>query len=98
MVVPGHGPVGGPELFRPVAEYLEFLLDAAETAHRSGRTPLEAARRLDLGRFDGLLEKERIVGNLHRALAELDGTEADFAQAWQDMYEYNGSRPLDCHA
>lgn len=98
VVVPGHGPVGGAELFRPIAEYLDFLLEAAETAHRSGFTPLEAARRLDLGRFGALLEKERIVGNLHRALAEIDGTEPDFAQVWQDMYEYNGSRPLDCHA
>lgn len=98
VVVPGHGPVGGAELFAPVADYLEFLLEAAESAHRSGRTALEAARELDLGRFADLLETERIVGNLHRALAELDGSEPDFAQAWQDMYEYNGSRPLDCHA
>ncbi|MDF2492745.1 MAG: Beta-lactamase protein [Microbacterium sp.] len=97
-VVPGHGPVGGAELFRPVADYLEFLLEVAEDAHRAGRSPAEAARGLDLGRFEGLLEKERIVGNLHRALAELDGTQPDFGQAWQDMYEYNGSRPLDCHA
>jgi cyclase len=98
VVVPGHGPTGGPELFRPVADYLAFLLEAAEDAHRAGRPALEAARGLDLGRFGSLLEKERIVGNLHRALAELDGVEPDFAQAWQDMYEYNGSRPLDCHA
>jgi cyclase len=97
-VVPGHGSVGGPELFAPVADYLRFLIDAAGQAHRAGLSPLEAARRLDLGRFDGLLERERIVGNLHRALAELNGTEVDFPQAWQDMYDYNGGRPLACHA
>lgn len=97
-VVPGHGPVGGAELLRPVADYLDFLLDAAASAHAAGLSALEAARRLDLGRFGALAEKERIVGNLHRALAELDGTSPDFAAAWQDMYEYNGSTPLECHA
>ncbi|KRA24885.1 hypothetical protein ASD65_10945 [Microbacterium sp. Root61] len=98
IVVPGHGSVGGPELFGPVADYLHFLIDAATEARDRGLTPLEAARALDLARFGDLLEQERIVGNLHRALAELDGVEPDFARAWQDMYEYNGMRPLDCHA
>lgn len=97
-VVPGHGPVGGAELLGPVADYLHFLLDAAASAHAAGLPAREAARRLDLGRFGALAEKERIVGNLHRALAELDGTPPDVAAAWQDMYEYNGATPLECHA
>ncbi len=97
-VVPGHGDVGGPELFEPVAAYLRFLIAAAEDAHARGLTPLEAARALDLGEFGRLIERERIVGNLHRAMAELDGGEADFAAAWQDMYEYNGRRSLPCLA
>lgn len=97
-VVPGHGPVGGRELFTPVADYLHFLIDAAADARDRGFSPLEAARRLDLGRFGQMPERERIVGNLHRALADLEGTEPDFPRAWQDMYEYNGAQPLDCHA
>ncbi|KAA9132157.1 MBL fold metallo-hydrolase [Microbacterium caowuchunii] len=97
-VVPGHGPVGGPELFEPVADYLRFLMDAAADAHARGLTAAEAARGLDLGRFAELAETERIVGNLHRVLAELDGGQPDFAAAWQGMYEYNGSRPLSCDA
>jgi len=97
-VVPGHGPVGGPELFEPVTDYLHFLIDAAAAARDRGLAPLEAARALDLARFGDLKEQERIVGNLHRALAELDEVEPDVARAWQDMYEYNGMRPLDCHA
>jgi cyclase len=97
MVVPGHGDVGGPELFEPVAAYLRFLISAAEDARARGLSPLEAARALELGPFDALIERERIVGNLHRTMAELDGREADFAAAWQDMYEYNG-RALACHA
>ena len=97
-VVPGHGEVGGPELFEPVAAYLRFLIAAAEDARARGLTPLEAARALDLGEFGRLIEQERIVGNLHRTMAELDGDEADFAAAWEGMYEYNGRKPLSCHA
>lgn len=98
IVVPGHGPAGNKELFAPVVEYLNFLVEVAHDAHARGLTPLEAVEGLDLGQFGTLLEKERIVGNLHRALAELNGGEPDFAQAWQDMYLYNGAKPLDCHA
>ncbi|GAA3756969.1 MBL fold metallo-hydrolase [Microbacterium kribbense] len=98
VVVPGHGPIGGVELLEPVADYLRFLIGAARDAHGRGLTPLRAARALDLGRFAGLLEPERIAGNLRRALAELDGVEPDFAAAWQDMYEYHDSRPLEVHA
>ena len=98
IVVPGHGEVGGPELFAPVADYLRFLIDAAADARTRGLSPLEAARRLDLGRFAGLAEKERIVGNLHRAFAESDGAQPNVPSAWQDMYEYNGAQPLECHA
>ena len=30
-------------------------------------------RQTDLGRYAGWTDRERIVGNLHRAMAELDG-------------------------
>ncbi|MEV4901975.1 MBL fold metallo-hydrolase [Citricoccus sp. NPDC055426] len=97
-VVPGHGPVGGPELFEPVHSYLSFVIEAAADANERGLSPLEAARGLDLGPFANWPERERIVGNLHRALAELRGTEVDMPSAWQDMYEYNDGASLDCHA
>ncbi|GGH51562.1 MBL fold metallo-hydrolase [Microbacterium album] len=98
VVVPGHGDVGGVELLGPVAGYLNMLIDAARDAYDRGLGPLEAARALDLGPYGRLLEPERIAGNLHRVLAELEGVEPDFAAAWQDMYEYNGARPLECRA
>jgi hypothetical protein len=31
-------------------------------------------------------------------MAEADAVEPDIAAAWQDMYEYNGARPLECRA
>ncbi len=49
-----------------------------------------------------LLDPERIVGNLHRAYAELDGAPLgapiDVVAALTDMVTYNGGRPLSCLA
>ena len=64
--------------------------------------PLDAARQADLGQFAGWLDSERIVGNLHRGYAELDGAERgqpiDLIAAVGDMITYNGGQPLTCHA
>jgi cyclase len=68
----------------------------------AGLTPLEAARETDLGEYAGLLDAERIVGNLHRAYAEVRGgargAPLDIVAALTDMVAYNGGQPLTCHA
>ena len=101
-VVPGHGPVGGPELLSGTAEYLRFVQQAAATAHAAGATPLEAARDLDLGSYAELSDRERIVGNLARAFAELDGlppgAPIDHPATFAAMVEFNGGSPLRCVA
>ncbi|MFI2312251.1 beta-lactamase [Streptomyces sp. CB00072] len=101
-IVCGHGPVCGPEVIDEMLAYLRFVQDLARRAKAAGLTPLEAARESGLGSFAGLLDAERIVGNLHRAYAELDGAEAgeriDNAAAYRDMIAYNGGRPLTSHA
>jgi cyclase len=101
-IVPGHGPVAGPELIDHVASYLRFVLDIAAQGMSAGVSPLEAARDTDLGPFAGLSDPERIVGNLHRAYAELGGTprggQIDIAAALADMVTYNDGRPLTCRA
>jgi cyclase len=101
-IVPGHGPVAGPELIDHVASYLRFVLDIAAQGMSAGVSPLEAARDTHLGPFAGLSDPERIVGNLHRAYAELGGTPRggpiDIAAALADMVTYNGGRPLTCRA
>ena len=65
-------------------------------------SPLEAARETDLGEYAHLSDPERIVGNLHRAVAELSGTPPggpiDAVAALTDMVAYNGGRPLTCLA
>jgi len=101
-IVPGHGPVCGPEVIDRVLDYLRFVLDVARRARDAGLSPLDAARETDLGGFAEWTDRERIVGNLHRAMAELDGTPpggpVDLLGALTDMVAYNGGRPLTCLA
>ncbi len=101
VVVPGHGDVCGPGVFDGIGRYLEFVQHTAAEGRASGLSPLEAARKADLGPFAGLGDAERIVGNLHRAYAELDGAAPgapiDLRAAIGDMVAYNGG-PLRCLA
>ena len=71
-IVPGHGDVCGPEQIDRVADYLRFVQHAPRPA-KPRACAAGAARQTDLGRFAELTDAERIVGNLYRAYAELDG-------------------------
>jgi cyclase len=101
-IVPGHGPVCGPEVIGEVLGYLRFVQDLAREGSAAGLSPLEAARQADLGAYADLTDAERIVGNLYRAYLELAGAERgapiDTTAALRDMVVYNGGRPLTCHA
>ena len=98
IVVPGHGDVCGPEVLQQCADYLDAVLDTARAGRAAGLTPLETARESDLGAFADLLDSERIVGNLHRAYADLqERTDLDLAAALSDMITLNGG-PLTTHA
>lgn len=100
-LVPGHGPVSGPDVLDGVAEYLHFVQETAAIGKAAGLTPLELARSTDLGAFSELTDSERIVGNLYRAYAELDGAAPgepiDMRAALRDMVAFNGG-PLRCLA
>jgi cyclase len=101
-LVPGHGPVSTTAAIDDVQEYLRFIQDTARRGKRAGLAPLELARQTDLGRFAELTDSERLVGNLYRAYAELDGAapgaEIDTASALRDMIAFNGGQPLRCLA
>ena len=102
-IVPGHGPVfTEPGPIDATLDYLRFVQDAAARGRAAGLSPLQAARETDLGRFAGWADRERIVGNLHRAYAELGGAPPggtiDIIAALADMVAYNGGRPLTCRA
>jgi cyclase len=83
-------------------DYLRFVLDVAGQAVAAGVPPLDAARDTGLGRFADWPDAERIVGNLHRACAELRGAPrgapVDIVAALGDMVTYNGGAPLSCLA
>jgi cyclase len=103
IIVPGHGPVfEDQEPLDATLDYLRLVLDVAARSVDAGLSPLDAARETDLGRFAGWADAERIVGNLHRACAELGGAPrgapVDIAAALADMVTYNGGRPLTCYA
>lgn len=101
-IVPGHGPVCGPEAFDAVEGYLRFVLEAAERGLQADVEPLELARDLDLGPYRELTDPERLVANLHRAYADLrgepPGSALDAARIFQEMVAYNGGQPLRCLA
>ncbi len=100
VIVPGHGAPCDHELIGVVVGYLEFVLATARRGREAGLTPLETARETDLGPYAEWLDRERIVGNLHRAYADLDPaqSEVDLMAALTDMIAYNGGRPLSCYA
>jgi cyclase len=103
-VVPGHGPVCGPEVFDTVERYLRYVAALAAEGRAAGRTPLETARAADPGKagFGELREPERLAANLHRAYAELDGlppgATLDPAVVYGDLVQFNGGRYPACHA
>ena len=102
LIVPGHGAPGGIEMVNTCGSYLRWLQQSAGQAFEAGLSPLEAARELDLGDFAGLRDPERLVGNLHRALAECQGARPgapiDLQAAFADMIAFNDGRPLSCRA
>ncbi len=101
VVVPGHGPVGGPELIDATERYLRWVDALAADGVRAGAGALDVARSADPGEFARLGEGERLVGNLHRAYAEHAGTPPgspiDVASSFAEMVAFHGSLPT-CHA
>jgi cyclase len=101
-IVPGHGPVCGPDVIDDVLGYLRFIEDLAREGQAAGLSPLDAARQADLGAYAAWTDAERVVGNLHRAYLELAGGDRgapiDVTAVLGEMVAYNGGRPLTCHA
>ncbi|MGW5421099.1 MBL fold metallo-hydrolase [Streptomyces sp. NPDC003943] len=101
-VVPGHGRITDPSAYDATERYLLFVRELAADGRARGNSPLETARRADLGEFAALPESERLVANLHRAYAELDGLPEghplDAMTVFMDMAAMNGGKPVACHA
>ena len=98
-IVPGHGAPCDRQLIGTIVGYLEFLLATAEKGIAAGLSPLDLARQTDLGDYAGWLDSERLVGNLHRAYADLGAAaDVDVTAALTDMVRYNNGEPLSCYA
>jgi len=102
IVVPGHGPVGGPELFDRTEGYLRRVQELARYGVAEGLSPLTLAAETDLGEYGEWLDSERIVGNLHRAYAEEQGeprgAKLDDLAIIMEMVTYNGGKIPTCLA
>jgi cyclase len=89
-VVPGHGPLlpGAevPAVFDKLTAYYRLVLASMDTR----LTPLEAARKCDLGEFAQWADSERLVLNLHREYALANGNQVDLTAALRDTMEFNG--------
>ena len=101
-IVCGHGPVTGPEVLDETAEYLEWIQRLAADGAARELTPLQVAREVGPAAFDHLIDPERIVGNLHRAYAELGvgqlGRPLDVVKIFGEMIDYNGGALPECLA
>lgn len=101
-IMPGHGAVGGPELYDRTEAYLRWIQGLARQGVAAGLSPLEVARESDLGEYGEWLDPERIVGNLHRAYAEERGgpwgESLDVMTGMLQMAEYNNGQIPTCLA
>jgi cyclase len=99
-IIPGHGAPCDRALIATIVDYLKFVLATARSGRDASLSPLEVACETDLGEYTPWLDSERIVGNLHRAYADLDpaSPDVDMATALTDMVTYNGGKPLSCSA
>jgi cyclase len=72
-IVPGHGPIAGPEQVRELKAYFEYLYEQARACRERELTPLQAAREIALDRWAAWGERERLVVNVANIYSELAG-------------------------
>ena len=77
--IPGHGPVTDRQGVLLCYEYLASLYVQGRKFHEMGVPPAEAARRFELGVFREWANWERVLINLHRLYAELEGKSSEEA-------------------
>ncbi|HEY0168616.1 MAG TPA: MBL fold metallo-hydrolase [Jatrophihabitans sp.] len=101
VFVTGHGPVTDASVLDVTEGYLRWAKELAEAGIAAGLSPLEVARDADLGAYAGLLDCERLVGNLHRAYAEAagapPGAPLDVNAIFADIIAFHGKLPA-CQA
>jgi cyclase len=94
VIVPGHGPLAGPNAVRELKAYFEYLYAEAGTRHAEGMTALQAARSISLDRWADWSESERLVVNIANIYHELSAEEEppNPLTAFQQMAELVATR------
>ena len=87
MIVPGHGPLCGPEGATEMREYLQYVYKEARVCFEREMTEKEAARRIDLGPYAEWTEPERLIFNVARAYREFRGEPHDQPVDFFEMAE-----------
>ena len=72
VVVPGHGPIVGPEGAAAVREYLTYVRDEARVCFDAGLSAADAAREIALGDYASWGAAERIAVNVDTLYREFD--------------------------
>ena len=73
VIVPGHGPLAGPDAVRELKAYFEYLYSEARARRAAGMTAQQAARSISLERWADWGESERLVVNIDNIYRELSG-------------------------
>ena len=89
VIVPGHGPIAGPDAVREERAYFEYLYEQARDLHAQGMDVMQATRALNMDRWASWGEAERLVVNVANIYAELNGDEEPLnpLTAFQQMAE-----------
>ena len=77
LIVPGHGPLCGPEGAQELIDYFRYVKAEAERCFERGLSLEDAAGAIELGPFARWNQPERLVFNLARAYREAAGRSPD---------------------
>ncbi|MBU3917924.1 MBL fold metallo-hydrolase [bacterium] len=81
IIVPGHGPLCGVNELLELKAYFEFVYEESKKLFDSGETiPLEAAKRIDLGKYMEWTQPERLIWTVARAFRDFRG------EAWDESF------------
>ena len=97
-IVPGHGPVSGPEAATDMKAYLTYVNNEARAFFDAGKSAIEASQKIDLGPYGDWESPERIYMNIERAYREFRGEPADEpwdqAKVFDHLYNLAKTRGL----
>ena len=77
VIVPGHGPLCGPEGAQELIDYFRYVHGEARRCFERGLSLEDAAAAIELGPYGRWNQPERLVFNLARAYREFEGASPD---------------------